>query len=159
MNRWQGSLVLGWCQITYHPSYLKKGRTSVLSLSPSPYHPPPPISAQITEPRVPLGICCDAHAKPHLHWWCLESSQTITSTMEAFPSHIFYWNTTFYKLKIFYTVTCSSLTWVVQYIFHLPRLVRSAEQLKPSVNKACGYIRYCKGPQRTPHEDTGFGKI
>ena len=155
----EGSLLPGRCQITYHLSYLNEARTSVPAWDSSPCHTKPLINAQNTEPRVPLGTWCDAHTEPHHHQSCLESSQWKTCITGPFPSYTFYWKSRFYKFQTFYIIDCSCLIWVEEYIFHLPRLVISAYQLKLSAKKASGYFPYCKRPQRTRHKDRGIGKI
>lgn len=145
----------------YLPSFLpNKGKTSILVWRPFTL-PPHSLSSmpQITEPRVPRCTWCDAHTEPHLHQSCLESSQIITSTSGIFSIiHILLENKILQIQNILHNLLFPSDE-VEQYIFHLPRLVRSSEQLKPSVNKASGYIPYCKWPQRTRYNGIGFGKI
>ena len=128
LMKWpEGSLHLGRCQITYHPSYLNKGRTSITAWRPLTL-PPHPLSLmpQITEPWVPLSTWCDVHTEPHLHWSCLESSQIITFTSGSFSIiHILLKNKILQIQNILHNLLFPSDR-VEQYIFHLPRLVRSA---------------------------------
>ena len=123
----EGSHHLGRCQITYRSSHLNKGRTSILTWITLTL-PPHPLSSmpQITEPSVPLGTWCDAYAEPHLHWSWLESSQIITSTSGSFSIiHILLKNKILQIQNILHNLLFPSDR-VEQYIFHLPRLVRSA---------------------------------
>ena len=100
INKWKGSLLLGRYQIIYHHSYLNKGRTSVLASRPFPLSPTTCYQCQDYWAQSPTRYLVWCTWEPHLHWCCLESSQRMTSTTGVFPSYIFYWKTTFYKLKI-----------------------------------------------------------
>ena len=69
MNRWQGSPLLGRCQITYHPSYLNTGRPSVL------------VSRTLHLPPTTSHQCPDYWARSPTQYLLWRTGRAISSSM------------------------------------------------------------------------------